>query len=360
MAQLRVAQLKLELGTEEPFHVGQRHDTGARLRPRNCRFLQNRAQAPLRFLPSGKWQRSCFRAGNLQRLLLHRTGLLQHGLGAAVWHHSPVRIAKDFLLRNGQLHDVAHLAQSEAVEKGQVARDEGLRARISAAGQRSVRLRGDLEVICGRRPSLGGVYIDCAVNVDEGRQAIDEGRRPIATLLGLHDQLGTIAAHHVQVSHVNVGKRVGSRTRTLDCNASGTTILALLCGHIRHVLLRETLAEQATERLQPVVVKALDRGNHLVHFRHQCWAFGTTALALDLCDCSALKASGTAFGAATDLWRDVLGGSALALRLVLLLRLLQLQLAQSFLRGPPLRTRAPLCHRKLKCGSCARRKDNKD
>mmetsp|Transcript_39984 Transcript_39984/g.119687 ORF Transcript_39984/g.119687 Transcript_39984/m.119687 type:complete len:306 (+) Transcript_39984:574-1491(+) len=99
-----LAELRVEPGPEQPLHVGQGDRAHA-----GAEGAKDLLQAGAHRLPCGESALSLRRTR--ARPLALRAALLHHRLRALVGHDGAVEVAQQLLLRDGELHNVAHLAQ---------------------------------------------------------------------------------------------------------------------------------------------------------------------------------------------------------------------------------------------------------
>mmetsp|Transcript_25025 Transcript_25025/g.69736 ORF Transcript_25025/g.69736 Transcript_25025/m.69736 type:complete len:335 (-) Transcript_25025:362-1366(-) len=185
-----LAELNLEMRAEETFDVGQRDHAWPL---RGGRVLQDQPQVDARFVPLRQWERP---RGESSRPLACAMGpfvrapFLHHRLGATVRHHGAAVVSEDSFLGNGELNDVAHLAQGAVRQERQLPLHQSLRTRVPSS--RQLHLLGGHALEVGPRlvPQRLRVDVRGTVNVHELLCPSDDHRRPISSLL-VHDaQLG--------------------------------------------------------------------------------------------------------------------------------------------------------------------------
>mmetsp|Transcript_103316 Transcript_103316/g.287604 ORF Transcript_103316/g.287604 Transcript_103316/m.287604 type:complete len:213 (-) Transcript_103316:592-1230(-) len=113
VTQSSLAQLYVKPRTEEPLHVGQRDGVDPR-----GQGPDELMHACMQRVPIGDG--ASLPCGIAAWPLVLRAALLDHGLRAAVWHDGTIEIAEDLLLGDGQLHNVADLAERTANKKRQL------------------------------------------------------------------------------------------------------------------------------------------------------------------------------------------------------------------------------------------------
>mmetsp|Transcript_75228 Transcript_75228/g.244649 ORF Transcript_75228/g.244649 Transcript_75228/m.244649 type:complete len:337 (+) Transcript_75228:827-1837(+) len=227
IAESRLAQLDLELRTEEALDVGERERlvcTG--------NLAQQRLQAPMHHVPSGDRTLPSHSARAWPLAL--RIFLLHHRLRAAVRNDRAVQVAQQLLLRNRQLNNVADLSQRSAPQKGQIPLYQHLSARVPAAWQDHRAVVHAAEVLRREIPELLRVDVLGAVDVHEGRGTTRDQCRPIGTL---------------HIVHLQPSARLAHRSQLLDAD------IHLLACSLR--LLTDPLPEDAAVGLELVLVEAL-------------------------------------------------------------------------------------------------------
>mmetsp|Transcript_78986 Transcript_78986/g.221429 ORF Transcript_78986/g.221429 Transcript_78986/m.221429 type:complete len:264 (+) Transcript_78986:646-1437(+) len=163
--------------------------------------------------------------------------LLQHGLGASIWHQGALRVAQQLLVRYRELHYVRDLPERITRQKGQSSRDERPRAHVATSGEDHLLALQCRQVLGGVSPHLRRVQVLGAVDVDE--------------VLGLSGERGgPLRGFHI--FDLQPGARRAQRPELSVLYLFGPPAAALSC------LLHDPFPEQAAIWHQLVRVEALN------------------------------------------------------------------------------------------------------
>mmetsp|Transcript_124546 Transcript_124546/g.398400 ORF Transcript_124546/g.398400 Transcript_124546/m.398400 type:complete len:210 (+) Transcript_124546:1553-2182(+) len=136
---------------------------------------------------------------------------------AAVVNGVAVGVAQDFLVGDGQLNDVAELAQGPTPQERQVAGAEDLRASTSVAGEGACFRLQASDVGTELGPKMAGVGIPRAAQVHEHALRAEQLHRVFLALCGCDAQLAAPLANPPQVPRVD--QRHGLNARALGVHA---------------------------------------------------------------------------------------------------------------------------------------------
>mmetsp|Transcript_95909 Transcript_95909/g.276320 ORF Transcript_95909/g.276320 Transcript_95909/m.276320 type:complete len:285 (-) Transcript_95909:143-997(-) len=198
MPQGRLAQLHAEVVAKEALDVRRGQDTAFRLQAEE----PPQAVAHVFDLSHGE-----VRAGH--GLLRHGALLLDELFGMHERHKQALGIPQQALLRDGQLHDVAHLPQGSPMEEGQVLHVQDPAACIAATGELQVVAGERVEISRSGTPHLLWVRVLRAAHIDEPTRVVGEQHRVLAALLAEHAEERVALADSPQAPGVHTRSILG-------------------------------------------------------------------------------------------------------------------------------------------------------